>query len=76
MIKALPMKNLEQERKTRKLLNTVNQRLLAVQVLHGGWIMKPEVLRIVLREHPQLDNEWKILQGRKFKLERNLWKVT
>ena len=75
MIKAVTMKNLEQEEKTRKLLNKVNERLLDIQTLKGGWLMSGKVLRVVLKEFPQLNSEWETLQGRKHRLERKLWSV-
>lgn len=69
------MKNVKQEQKARKLLNLVNDRIVNLQVLKGGWIMTNKAFRVVLSEHPQLKKELDILQGRKFKLERKLWEV-
>jgi hypothetical protein len=65
----------EQKDQIKKLIRTINDRIVNIKVLKGGWIMTDKVLRLVFKEHPQLQDEWDILHLRKDKLKRLLWKL-
>ena len=65
----------EQKEQIQKLIRTINDRITDIKVLKGGWIMTDKVLRLVFKEHPQLQEEWDILHWRKDKLKRLLWKL-
>ena len=69
----------EQKEQIQKLIRIINDRITDLQVLkrneNGGLIMSNKVLRIMLSEHPQLQEEWDILHGRKDRLKRLLWKL-
>ena len=65
----------QQKEQIQKLIRIINDRLINIQVLKGGLIMTNKVLLIVFKEHPQLKQEWDMLQIRKDKLKRLLWKL-
>tara|TARA_R110000751_G_scaffold192_2_gene1002 strand:+ start:576 stop:830 length:255 start_codon:yes stop_codon:yes gene_type:complete len=65
----------EQKTRIKKLIGVINQRITDIKVLKGGWIMTNKVLRCVLKEHPQLRDEWDTLHARKDILKRLLWKL-
>lgn len=65
----------EQKEQIQKLIRIINDRLINIQVLKGGLIMTNKVLLIVFKEHPQLKQEWDMLQIRRDKLKRLLWKL-
>lgn len=69
----------EQKEQIKKLIRIINDRITDLQVLrrneNGGLIMSNKVLRIMLSEHPQLQEEWDMLHLRKNKLKRLLWKL-
>jgi hypothetical protein len=65
----------EQKKQIQKLIRVINDRITNIKVLKGGWIMTDKVLRLVFKEHPQLQEEWDILHWRKDKLKRLLWKL-
>lgn len=65
----------EQKDQIKKLIRTINDRIINIKVLKGGWIMTDKVLRLVFKEHPQLQDEWDILHFRKDKLKRLLWEL-
>ena len=65
----------EQKEQIQKLIRIINDRITDIKVLKGGWIMTDKVLRLVFKEHPQLQEEWDILHWRKDKLKRLLWKL-
>lgn len=65
----------EQKTRIKKLIGVINQRITDITVLKGGWIMTNKVLRCVLKEHPQLRDEWDTLHARKDILKRLLWKL-
>ncbi len=65
----------QQKDQIKKLIRTINDRIVNIKVLKGGWIMTDKVLRLVFKEHPQLQDEWDILHFRKDKLKRLLWKL-
>jgi len=65
----------EQKDQIKKLIRTINDRIVNIKVLKGGFIMTDKVLRLVFKEHPQLQDEWDMLHFRKDKLKRLLWKL-
>lgn len=65
----------EQKDQIKKLIRTINDRIVNIKVLKGGFIMTDKVLRLVFKEHPQLQDEWDMLHFRKNKLKRLLWKL-
>lgn len=65
----------QQKKQIKKIILKINDRITDIQVLKGGWIMTRDVLIAMLKEHPQLNLEWKILHDRKDKLKRLLWKL-
>jgi len=65
----------QQKEQIQKLIRIINDRLINIQVLKGGLIMTNKVLLIVFKEHPQLKQEWDMLQIRRDKLKRLLWKL-
>ena len=65
----------EQKEQIQNIIRTIDDRITKIQVLKGGWIMTGVVLRTVLKEHPQLQQEWDMLHIRKSKLRRLLWKL-
>ena len=65
----------EQKDQIKKLIRTINNRIVNIKVLKGGFIMTDKVLRLVFKEHPQLQDEWDMLHFRKDKLKRLLWKL-
>ena len=65
----------EQKEQIQKLIRIINDIITDIKVLKGGWIMTDKVLRLVFKEHPQLQEEWDILHWRKDKLKRLLWKL-
>jgi hypothetical protein len=65
----------QQKEQIQKLIRIINNRLTNIQVLKGGLIMTNKVLLIVFKEHPQLKQEWDMLQIRKDNLKRLLWKL-
>lgn len=65
----------EQKKQIQKLIRIINDRINDIQVLKGGFIMSNKVLRVMLNEHPQLNNEWEMLHNRKDRLKRLLWKL-
>ena len=65
----------QQKEQIQRLIRKINWRIITLQTLKGGFIMTNKVFRLMLDEHTQLRDEWDILQGRKFKLERLLWKL-
>ena len=66
--------NREREEQIRRLIRIVNDRLIDLQVLKGGFIMTNEVFKLVLKEHPHIKKEFEMLHARKFKLQRAFWK--
>ena len=66
---------LEQKEQIQKLIRIINARITDIKVLQGGWIMTDKVLRLVFKEHPQIEEKWDMLHSRKDKLERLLWKL-
>jgi len=65
----------QQKEQIQKLIRIINDRLINIQVLKGGLIMTNKALLIVFKEHPQLKQEWDMLQIRRDKLRRLLWKL-
>ena len=65
----------EQEKQVRKLINIIEDRIIDIMCLKGGFIMSSDLLRKVLKEFPELSDEWNTLRNRKWKLERKLWEV-
>ena len=65
----------EQKEQIQKLIRKINDRIVNLQVLKGGWIMTNKVFCIMLKEHPQLNDEFDILCNRKESLQRLLWKL-
>lgn len=65
----------EQKEQIQKLIRIINDRITDIQVLKGGFIMTNKVLRLVFKEHPQLQEEWDMLHLRKDRLKRLLWKL-
>ena len=66
----------QQKEQIQKLIRQINWRITTLQTLKGGTlIMTNKVFRLMLNEHPELRDEWDILQGRKNTLERLLWKL-
>jgi len=65
----------QQKEQIQKLIRIINDRLINIQVLKGGLIMTNKTLLIVFKEHPQLKQEWDMLQIRRDKLKRLLWKL-
>ena len=65
----------QQKLQIQKLIRIINDRITDIKVLKGGLIMSNKVLRVMLDEHPQLNNEWEMLHSRKDSLKRLLWKL-
>ena len=65
----------EQKEQIQKLITIINAKITDIKVLQGGWIMTDKVLRLVFKEHPQIEEKWDMLHWRKDKLERLLWKL-
>jgi hypothetical protein len=65
----------QQKEQIQKLIRIINDRLINIQVLKGGLIMTNKTLLIVFKEHPQLKQEWDMLQIRRDKLRRLLWQL-
>ncbi len=66
----------QQKEQIKKLIGNINWRITTLQTLKGGTlIMNNKVFRFMMKEHPELRKEFDILQERKFKLERLLWKL-
>ena len=65
----------EQKKQIQKLIRIIDARITDIKVLQGGWIMTNKVLRLVFKEHPQIEEKWDMLHWRKDKLERLLWKL-
>ena len=66
----------QQKEQIKKLIGNINWRITTLQTLKGGTlIMTNKVFRFMMKEHPELREEFDILQERKFKLERLLWKL-
>ena len=65
----------QQKEQIQKLIRIINDRLINIQVLKGGLIMTNKTLLIVFKEHPQLKQEWDMLQIRRDNLRRLLWKL-
>ena len=65
----------EQKEQIQKLIRIINDRITDIKVLQGGWIMTDKVLRLVFKEHPQIEEKWDMLHWRKDKLKRLLWKL-
>ena len=61
----------QQKEQIQKLIRQINWRITTLQTLKGGTLTtNNKVLRSMLDEHPELRNEWDILQGRKNTLKR------
>jgi len=66
----------QQKEQIQKLIRQINWRITTLQTLKGGTlIMTNKVFRLMLDEHPELRDEWDILQCRKNTLKRLLWKL-
>jgi len=65
----------EQKKQIQKLIRIINDRIINIRVLKGGLIMNDKVLRLVFKEHPQLQQEWDMLHNRRDSLKRLLWKL-
>jgi hypothetical protein len=74
------MRNLTKEGRlalARHLLNKTNCQMGDMQtIVHGGWIMDINSFRLMLNNNDHMKNRWDDLRGRKFKLERMIWKLT
>lgn len=60
--------------KAKKILANINDRIVDLQVLKGGWIMTTNAFREVLKEHPEIREEYDILMQRKRAIERLIFK--
>ena len=65
----------EQKDQIQKLIRVIDDRITNIKVLDNGFIMTNNVLRIVFKEHPQIQKKWDNLHNRKDKLKRLLWKL-
>lgn len=65
----------EQKKQIQLLIRNIDSRITDLMTLKGGWIMSNKMFRLMLQEHPQLSNEFDILNNRKFNLERKLWEL-
>ena len=66
----------QQKEQIQKLIRQINWRITTLQTLKGGTlIMTNKVFRLMLDEHPELRDEWDILQCRKNTRKRLLWKL-
>lgn len=62
--------------KAQKIISMIDSRIIDLQTLKGGWIMSTETFKQMLKDHPQLKDEFEILNHRRFKIERILWKCS
>jgi hypothetical protein len=70
------MKTKEQKiEQTRKIMRMIEWRKIEIQSLKGGLTMSNETLRQMFKDHPSLKEEWEMLENRKFKLKRHLWRI-
>ena len=67
--------NFEKRDQINKLTRIINSRLDDIQTLKGGWIMTNKVLRLVFKEHPQLEEEFEMLQTRRDNLRQAFWNI-
>lgn len=65
---------LKKEKQAYRVLQKINDRILQIQTLKGGWIMTNKVLRTVLQEHEEIKQEWDSLHRKKDFVRRMLWK--
>jgi antirestriction protein ArdC len=65
---------LKKELQIHRILGEINDRILEIQTLKGGWIMTNKVLRTVLQEHEEVQQEWDRLHRRKDFVRKMLWK--
>jgi len=56
-------------------LRLIDDRIIDLQIIKGGFIMTQKAFGFLLKEHPELRQELEILQKRKFRLERLLFKT-
>lgn len=69
------IKEMKKAARIRKIIGRIENRIIDLQVLKGGFIMTNKAFRAVLKEHPEMKAELDILESRKFCLTRELWRV-
>lgn len=65
----------QQKEQIQRIIREIDDRLVNIQILKGGFIMEPPVLRMMFKHHPDLKMEWDILKNRRDKIARLLWKL-
>ena len=67
--------NIEKKFQIQFIIQKIENRIIELMTIKGGFILPNHLFRKILNEFPELGIELEILQNRKFKLQRMLFKL-
>ena len=67
--------NCEKKFQIQFLIKKIENRIIDLMKIKGGFILPNHLFREIINEFPELGIELETLQNRKFKLQRLLWKL-